>query len=64
MTTPSLPPLRADRVDAIEATVFARIADERAARRRRRRGVWTGVGAAAAVVVVRDRMLAELEPAS
>mgnify|MGYP001052972255 FL=1 len=52
MTTPSLPPLRADRVDAIEATVFARIADERAARRRRRRGGWTGVGAAAAVVVV------------
>ncbi|ONI62268.1 hypothetical protein CSIV_12160 [Microbacterium sp. CSI-V] len=52
MTTPSLPPLRAERVDAIESAVFARIADERAARRRRRRNIWTGVGAAAAVVVV------------
>ncbi|MFG6278298.1 DUF4349 domain-containing protein [Microbacterium sp. 5K110] len=52
MTTPTLPPLRDDRVDAIETAVFARIADERTARRRRRRAVWTGVGAAAAVVVV------------
>ena len=51
MTTPTLPPLRDDRVDAIETAVFARIADERTARRRRRRAVWTGVGAAAAVVV-------------
>jgi hypothetical protein len=39
-------------VDAIESLVFARIADERATRRRRRRNVWTGVGAAAAVLVV------------
>jgi hypothetical protein len=52
MTTPSLPPVRADRVDAMESVVFARIADERAKRRRRRRGVWTGIGAAAAVLVV------------
>lgn len=52
MTTPSLPPLRAERVDAMESAVFARIADERAARRRRRRTIWTGVGAAAAVIVV------------
>ncbi|WP_295823029.1 DUF4349 domain-containing protein [uncultured Microbacterium sp.] len=52
MTTPTLPPLPADRVDAIEAAVFGRIADERERRRRRRRGIWTGAGAAAAVVVV------------
>ncbi|MCG7416153.1 DUF4349 domain-containing protein [Microbacterium sp. ACRRU] len=52
MTTPTLPPLRDDRVDAIESAVFARIADERVTRRRRRRGVWTGIGAAAAVLVV------------
>lgn len=52
MTMPTLPPLRDERVDAIESVVFARIADERVTRRRRRRGVWTGVGAAAAVLVV------------
>ncbi|SDO81343.1 protein of unknown function [Microbacterium sp. ru370.1] len=52
MTTPTLPSLPAERVDAIETAVFGRIADERDRRRRRRRGVWTGVGAAAAVVVV------------
>ncbi|MCD2170124.1 DUF4349 domain-containing protein [Microbacterium sp. JC 701] len=52
MTTPTLPPLSHDRVEAIEAAVFGRIADERDRRRRRRRGVWTGVAAAAAVVVV------------
>ncbi len=52
MTTPTLPPLPADRMDAIEAAVFGRIADERERRRRRRRGIWTGAGAAAAVVVV------------
>lgn len=52
MTTPTLPPLRDDRVDAIETAVFARIGEERDTRRRRRRGVWTGVGAAAAVLVV------------
>ncbi|WP_295835530.1 DUF4349 domain-containing protein [uncultured Microbacterium sp.] len=52
MTTPTLPPFPADRMDAVETAVFARIADERARVRRRRRGVWTGVGAAAAVVVV------------
>ncbi|WP_026096064.1 DUF4349 domain-containing protein [Microbacterium sp. B19] len=52
MTTPSLPPVRADRVDAMESVVFARIADERETRRRRRRNAWTGVGAAAAVLVV------------
>ena len=52
MTTPTLPPLRDDRADAIEDAIFARIAEERHARRRRRRGVWTGVGAAAAVLVV------------
>ncbi|WP_279366785.1 DUF4349 domain-containing protein [Microbacterium testaceum] len=52
MTTPTLPPLPADRMDAIEAAVFGRIADERERTRRRRRGIWTGAGAAAAVVVV------------
>lgn len=52
MTTPTLPSLSSDRVDAIETAVFGRIADERDRRRRRRRGVWTGVGAAAAIVVV------------
>ncbi|MDU0368310.1 DUF4349 domain-containing protein [Microbacterium sp. KSW4-17] len=52
MSSPTLPTLPADRVDAIETAVFGRIADERDRRRRRRRGVWTGVGAAAAVVVM------------
>ena len=52
MTTPTLPPLPADRMDAIESAVFSRIADEREHTRRRRRGIWTGAGAAAAVVVV------------
>ena len=52
MTTPTLPPLPDERMDAIETAVFGRIADERERTRRRRRGVWTGVGAAAAVVVV------------
>lgn len=52
MTTPTLPALRDDRVDAMESVVFTRIADERLTRRKRRRGVWTGVGAAAAVLVV------------
>ena len=52
MTTPTLPPLPADRMDAIDAAVFGRIADERERTRRRRRGIWTGAGAAAAVVVV------------
>jgi len=52
MTTPTLPALPADRMDAIEAAVFGRIAEERERTRRRRRGIWTGAGAAAAVVVV------------
>ncbi|MDQ1136943.1 hypothetical protein QE410_001742 [Microbacterium sp. SORGH_AS 1204] len=52
MTTPTLPTLSAERMDAIEAAVFGRIADERHRARRRRRNVWTGVGAAAAVVVI------------
>ncbi len=52
MTTPTLPPLSAERVDAIESAVFGRIADERDRVRRRRRNVWTGIGAAAAVVVI------------
>ncbi|WP_295774578.1 DUF4349 domain-containing protein [uncultured Microbacterium sp.] len=52
MKTSALPALPADRADAIETAVFARIADERDRRRRRRRGVWTSVGAAATVVVV------------
>lgn len=52
MTTPTLPSLSAERVDAIESAVFGRIADERHRVRRRRRTVWTGVGAAAAVVVI------------
>lgn len=52
MTTPTLPPLPEERMDAIETAVFGRIADERDRARRRRRGIWTGAGAAAAVVVV------------
>ncbi|WP_295788793.1 DUF4349 domain-containing protein [uncultured Microbacterium sp.] len=52
MTTPTLPPLPHDRVDAIETAVFGRIADERDRARRRRRGIWGGVAAAAAVVLV------------
>lgn len=52
MTTPTLPPLSAERVDAIESAVFGRIADARDKVRRRRRNVWAGVGAAAAVVVI------------
>ncbi len=52
MTTPTLPALSAERVDAIESAVFGRIADERDRVRRRRRNVWTGIGAAAAVVVI------------
>ncbi|MDZ5145397.1 DUF4349 domain-containing protein [Microbacterium testaceum] len=52
MTAHTLPPLPADRMDAIEAAVFGRIADERERTRRRRRGIWTGAGAAAAVVAV------------
>lgn len=52
MTTPALPSLSAERVDAMEFTVLGRIADERHRVRRRRRNVWTGVGAAAAVVVI------------
>lgn len=52
MTTPTLPPLPHDRVDAIETAVFGRIADDRDRARRRRRGIWGGVAAAAAVVLV------------
>lgn len=52
MTTPTLPPLPHDRVDAIETAVFGRIADERDRASRRRRGIWGGVAAAAAVVLV------------
>ncbi|KSU55297.1 DUF4349 domain-containing protein [Microbacterium enclense] len=52
MTTPTLPPLSAERADAIESAVFGRIADERHRVRRRRRNVWTGVGAAAAVLLI------------
>lgn len=52
MTTPTLPPLHDDRVDAIESAVFARIAHERAGRRRRRRLTWGGIGAAAAVLAI------------
>ncbi|WP_295784544.1 DUF4349 domain-containing protein [uncultured Microbacterium sp.] len=52
MTTPTLPPLPHDRVDAIETAVFGRIADERERSRRRRRGIWGGVAATAAVVLV------------
>ncbi|MEX8031953.1 DUF4349 domain-containing protein [Microbacterium sp. 20-116] len=52
MTTPTLPPLPDERMDAIETAVFGRIADERKRTRRRRRGIWTGAGAAAAVVAV------------
>jgi hypothetical protein len=52
MTTPTLPSLSAERVDAMEFAVLGRIADERHRVRRRRRNVWTGVGAAAAVVVI------------
>lgn len=52
MTTPTLPPLSAEKVDAIEGAVFGRIADERHRVRRRRRNIWTGVGAAAAVVII------------
>lgn len=52
MTTPTLPPLSAERMDAMEFAVLGRIADERHRVRRRRRNVWTGVGAAAAVVVI------------
>lgn len=52
MTSPTLPSLPADRVDAIENAVFARIGHERDRVRRRRRGIWTGVGAAAVVVVI------------
>lgn len=52
MTTPTLPSLSAERVDAMEYAVLGRIADERHRVRRRRRNVWTGVGAAAAVVAI------------
>lgn len=52
MITPTLPPLSAEKVDAIEAAVFGQIADERHRLRRRRRNIWTGVGAAAAVVAI------------
>ncbi|MDQ1083965.1 MULTISPECIES: DUF4349 domain-containing protein [Microbacterium] len=52
MTGPTLPPLPAERMDAIESAVFGRIADERHRVRRRRRAIWTGVGAAASLVVV------------
>ncbi|WP_285137127.1 DUF4349 domain-containing protein [Microbacterium sp. lyk4-40-TSB-66] len=52
MTTPALPSLSAERVDAMEFAVLGRIADERHRVRRRRRNIWTGVGAAAAMVVV------------
>ncbi|MBB3158522.1 hypothetical protein FHS07_002218 [Microbacterium proteolyticum] len=52
MTTPTLPSLSAERVDAMEHAVLGRIADERDRVRRRRRNIWTGVGAAAAVVVI------------
>lgn len=64
MTTPTLPALSPDRVDAIETAVFGRIADERDRRRRRRRGVWTGVAAAAAVVVVAAVVGPSLGPTS
>lgn len=51
--SPRLPDLSADRIDEIEAALFAGIAKERSSRRRSARGrVWLGVGAAAAVVVV------------
>ncbi|MGN7187209.1 DUF4349 domain-containing protein [Microbacterium enclense] len=52
MTTPTLPPLSAERADAIESAIFGRIADERLRVRRRRGNVWTGIGAAAAVVLI------------
>lgn len=52
MTAPTLPPFSDERRDAIEQAVFGRIADDRQRTRRRHRGIWTGVGAASAVVVV------------
>ncbi|KRA23606.1 hypothetical protein ASD65_03565 [Microbacterium sp. Root61] len=52
---PRLPELSDERIDVIENGVFAGIADDRVAgskRRTRRRRVWTGVGAAAGVLIV------------
>lgn len=55
-TTPpadaNLPEIGADRIDAMEKTVFARIAEERTHRRRRRARGWGIGGAAAAVLLV------------
>jgi len=53
MTTPSLPPLDDDRIDAMETRIFARIDDVSRSYRRRRRariGGWTA--AAASVVLI------------
>ncbi|MDQ1121911.1 DUF4349 domain-containing protein [Microbacterium trichothecenolyticum] len=52
MTTPTLPTLSDDRVDALETTIFARIGTERAERRRRRARIGGWSVAAAAVVLV------------
>jgi hypothetical protein len=47
-----LPEIDDDRVDAMERVVFARIADDRLARRSRRGRWWVGGAAAAALVIV------------
>jgi len=52
MTTPTLPTLPDDRVDALETTIFARIGTERAERRRRRARIGGWSVAAAAVVLI------------
>lgn len=50
--TPLLPDLDEGRIARIEHDVFRRIADDRRRTRRRRVRAWSGVGAAAAVIVV------------
>lgn len=53
MTTPTLPPLDDDRIDAMETRIFARIHDSTAADRRRRRtriGGWAAAAAGAVLV--------------